>query len=49
MNAIRHPLRVVILGGGFTGAALAWQLARLRLPARVTVVEPRAELGRGLA
>ncbi|WP_323717933.1 FAD/NAD(P)-binding protein [Paracoccus aminovorans] len=49
MNAIHHPLRVVILGGGFTGAALAWQLARLRLPARITVVEPRAELGRGLA
>lgn len=49
MNAIQHPLRVVILGGGFTGASLAWQLARMHLPARITVVEPRAELGRGLA
>jgi uncharacterized NAD(P)/FAD-binding protein YdhS len=43
-------LRVVILGGGFTGASLAWQLARMRLPlASLTVVEPRPELGRGLA
>ena len=49
MNAIRHPLRVVIVGGGFTGASLAWQLARMRLAARLTVIEPRADLGRGLA
>lgn len=50
MNAPHSPaLRVVIVGGGFTGAALAWQLARMRLPLRLTVVEPRAELGRGLA
>lgn len=43
------PLRVVIMGGGFTGASLAWQLAEMEVPAIVTVVEPRAELGRGLA
>ncbi|CAM3710857.1 FAD/NAD(P)-binding protein [Paracoccus yeei] len=49
MNAIQSPLRVVIVGGGFTGASLAWQLAGMTLPARITVVEPRAELGRGLA
>lgn len=49
MTAIQNPLRIVILGGGFTGASLAWQLARMRLPVRLTVVEPRAELGRGLA
>ena len=49
MNAIQSPLRVVIIGGGFTGASLAWQLARMQVPARITVVEPRAELGRGLA
>lgn len=49
MTAIRNPLRIVILGGGFTGASLAWQLARMRLPVRLSVVEPRADLGRGLA
>ncbi|UFM67392.1 FAD/NAD(P)-binding protein (plasmid) [Paracoccus sp. MA] len=49
MTAIQNPLRIVILGGGFTGASLAWQLARMRLPVRLTVVEPRPELGRGLA
>lgn len=50
MNAPHSPaLRVVIVGGGFTGASLAWQLARMQLPLRLTVVEPRAELGRGLA
>lgn len=49
MAQLPSPLRVVIIGGGFTGASLAWQLARMHLPLRVTVVEPRAELGRGLA
>lgn len=50
MNMIQSPrLRVVIMGGGFTGASLAWQLAEMHVQAIVTVVEPRAELGRGLA
>ena len=50
MNAPHTPaLRVVIVGGGFTGASLAWQLARMHVPLRLTVVEPRAALGRGLA
>ncbi|GBD49004.1 FAD/NAD(P)-binding protein [Methylopila sp. Yamaguchi] len=41
---------VVILGGGFTGAVVAHQLAR-RAPGelRITVVEPRERLGSGLA
>jgi uncharacterized NAD(P)/FAD-binding protein YdhS len=42
---------VVIIGGGFSGAAVAWHLAR-RTKAhalRIIVVETRAELGRGLA
>ena len=42
---------VAIVGGGFTGAALAFHLARL-LPqgtARIVIHEPRAELGGGLA
>ena len=42
-------LRVVIIGGGFSGASLAWQLAELQVHANVTVVEPRSQLGRGLA
>lgn len=49
MSVVPPPLRVVIIGGGFTGASLAWQLAGMGLPLRLTVVEPRAELGRGLA
>lgn len=50
-HALNQParLRVVIIGGGFTGAAVAWQLAEMAVPTVVTVVEPRAELGRGLA
>ncbi|MFT4012213.1 MAG: FAD-dependent oxidoreductase [Paracoccus sp. (in: a-proteobacteria)] len=49
MTTVEPPLRAVIIGGGFTGAAVAWHLARMRLPARITVVEPRADLGRGQA
>jgi uncharacterized NAD(P)/FAD-binding protein YdhS len=41
---------VTIVGGGFSGASLAVQLARhSALPLDVTVVEPRAAVGRGLA
>jgi uncharacterized NAD(P)/FAD-binding protein YdhS len=42
--------RVVIAGGGFTGAAAAVQLVRASpFPIAVTIVEPREELGRGMA
>jgi uncharacterized NAD(P)/FAD-binding protein YdhS len=42
--------RVVIVGGGYSGAAMAVQLARATGPdISITIVEPRAELGRGLA
>ncbi|OAP38270.1 hydroxyacylglutathione hydrolase [Sinorhizobium glycinis] len=48
-----EPLPVVaIVGGGFSGAAVALHLARSREPgpeARVVVFEPRARLGAGLA
>lgn len=46
----RHPT-VVVIGGGFTGAAVAYHLAARRLPqlGLVTVVEPRSLLGAGLA
>lgn len=42
--------QVVIIGGGFTGAATAVQLVRAGTrPLEITVIEPREELGRGLA
>lgn len=42
--------RVAIIGGGFSGAAVAWHLLRQRPDlAEIVIVEPRAEIGRGLA
>ncbi len=42
---------IAIIGGGFTGAAIAWHLARgVGMPAtRIVVIEPRAQIGGGLA
>ena len=40
---------VAIVGGGLTGGAIAYHLATRALPADITVFEPRADLGRGLA
>lgn len=41
---------VVIVGGGYTGACVAIQLSsQAHKPLRISVVEPRAEVGRGLA
>ena len=42
--------QVVIVGGGFSGAAVAWHLARAGTrEIDITVVEPRSRLGAGLA
>ncbi len=40
---------IAIIGGGLSGAAVAFHLARNNTAARIVVIEPRAELGRGLA
>ena len=41
---------VAIIGGGFSGAAVAWHLLRLRPElSHIVIIEPRAEIGRGLA
>ena len=45
-----RPLHICIVGGGFTGIAGAIAcLARVERPFRLTVVEPAASLGRGVA
>ncbi|HEX5378376.1 MAG TPA: FAD/NAD(P)-binding protein, partial [Phenylobacterium sp.] len=44
----RH--RIAIVGGGFAGASLAIQLVRgARRPLDITIIEPKPEIGRGLA
>ena len=40
---------IAIIGGGFTGAAVAYHLAQTGLGARILIFEPRAHLGGGLA
>lgn len=40
---------VAVVGGGFTGGTVAWNLARTRPDLSVIVFEPRAALGAGLA
>jgi uncharacterized NAD(P)/FAD-binding protein YdhS len=45
-----RPLHICIVGGGFTGVAAAIAcLARIEWPFRLTLVEPAASLGRGVA
>lgn len=45
-----RPAHLVVVGGGFSGVAFVVQCARrFPHPATFTVVEPRAELGRGVA
>ena len=48
--ACREAVHVAIVGGGFSAATLIVQLARAStFPIAITVVEPRENLGRGLA
>lgn len=50
MSAPPNPLRIAIVGGGFTGAVLAIHAIRASAgPLDIVVLEPRAELGRGVA
>ena len=44
------PLRLVVVGGGFTGAVFVMNAIKAaRRPLDIVVVEPLAELGRGVA
>ncbi|MDO9382050.1 MAG: FAD/NAD(P)-binding protein [Hyphomicrobiaceae bacterium] len=49
MNVRFHGPVIAIVGGGFTGAAIAYHLARARTPGRTIIFEPRARVGGGLA
>ena len=40
---------IAIIGGGVSVALTAYHLVRLSTPARIVIIEPRAELGLGLA
>ena len=46
-NLERKPQTIAIVGGGFSGAAIAYHLAQARAPAEILVFEPRAKLGGG--
>lgn len=49
MNGAVQP-RVLIVGGGYTGVCLAVQLVRQSMqPLDITLIEPRTELGQGMA
>jgi len=44
------PLRIIVVGGGFTGAAfILHTISSLRRPLEFEVIEPAGELGRGVA
>jgi uncharacterized NAD(P)/FAD-binding protein YdhS len=46
---VKNAPSIAIIGGGFSGAAVAFHLARARVRADTIVFEPRARLGGGLA
>jgi uncharacterized NAD(P)/FAD-binding protein YdhS len=53
MDAVAHEIcpkpRIAIIGGGFSGAAVALNLIKAGCEASITIIEPRATLGAGLA
>ncbi|RWR04584.1 FAD/NAD(P)-binding protein [Paenirhodobacter populi] len=50
MTFLAPPPALLIIGGGYAGAALAIRLLeRRREPLRIVIAEPRAEIGRGEA
>jgi uncharacterized NAD(P)/FAD-binding protein YdhS len=44
-----RPNTIAIVGGGFSGASLAWHLRKKNVAADIVVIEPRGDIGRGLA
>jgi uncharacterized NAD(P)/FAD-binding protein YdhS len=50
---VQTPLaskHITIIGGGFSGASIAIQLVRAsQAPLHITIIEPRSEVGRGIA
>ena len=44
--SVKRPI-LAIVGGGFSGAAVAYHLACARAPTEVIVFEPRERLGAG--
>jgi uncharacterized NAD(P)/FAD-binding protein YdhS len=49
IEGCRAQYDLVVIGGGCSGALVTAQLLRRGFPGRIAIVEPRAELGRGLA
>jgi uncharacterized NAD(P)/FAD-binding protein YdhS len=45
----KHIPTIAIIGGGFSGASVAWHLRKLAVAADIVIIEPRPEIGRGLA
>ena len=44
-----RPNTIAIVGGGFSGGSLAWHLRKKNVAADIVVIEPRSEIGCGLA
>ena len=49
MTKESYPLRLAIVGGGFTGVALAIHALTPKQPLSIDVIEPSEKLGRGAA